>query len=141
MASTGINNGTLTALYIYVANVPTKIAHLTGNDMSLSTNIRDTSTKDSGGFKEGKAAQKSWSFSGSGYFAEDATGIGYEELFDYWRAGTQVLIIQSSQVTGDKMYKGVGNITSLNRSNPVEDSETFEVSIEGTGTITKFTIS
>jgi TP901-1 family phage major tail protein len=141
MASTGINNGTLTALYIYVANVLTKVAHLTGNDMSLSTNIRDTSTKDSGGWKSGKAAQKSWSFSGSGYFAEDATGIGFEELFDYWRANTQVLIVQSSAVTGDKMYKGLGNITSLSKSNPVEDSETFEISIEGDGTLTKFTIS
>ncbi len=141
MASTGINNGTLTALYIYVANVLTKVAHLTGNDMSLSTNVRDTSTKDSGGYKEGKPAQKSWSFSGSGYFAEDATGVSFEDLFDYWRAGTQVLVVQSSQVTGDKFYKGLGNITSLSKSSPVEDSETFEISIEGTGTITKFTVS
>lgn len=141
MASTGINNGTLTALYIYVADVPTKVAHLTGNDLSVSMSTRDTSSKDSGGWKTTKEGQKSWEFTGSGFFAEDATGIGYEELYDYWTARTEVLIVQTSDVNGDKKYKGLARITSLSRSNPVEDSETFECTFEGTGPLTKYTES
>jgi predicted secreted protein len=86
MASTGINNGTLTALYIFVANVLTKVAHLTTNDFNTTMNTRGASTKDSGGFEEILEGSKSWEMSASGYFAEDATGIGYEELFDYWNS-------------------------------------------------------
>jgi predicted secreted protein len=141
MASTGINNGTLTALYIFVANVLTKVAHLTTNDFNTTMNTRAASTKDSGGFEEVLEGSKSWEMSASGYFAEDATGIGYEELFDYWSARGKVLVVTSSVVNGDKRYKGQGYITSLNRSSPTEDSETFDVTIQGTGAISKYTVS
>ena len=140
MASSGINNGTLTALYVYVANTPTKIAHLTGNEISQSMNTRPASTKDSGGWEEILPGSKSWTFSGSGFFAEDAS-FGYEDLFDLWTSRTQVLVVQTTNVNGDKKYKGVGYITDLSREAPTEDSETFSVTINGTAALTKFTES
>lgn len=141
MASTGINNGTLTAMYIYVANVLTKVAHLTTTDFSVSMSTRGASTKDSGGWEDVLEGVKSWEMSASGYFAEDSAGIGYEELFDYWTSRGKVLIAFTTTVNGDKRYKGQGYITSLSRSAPTEDSETFDVSVKGTGIISKYTVS
>jgi TP901-1 family phage major tail protein len=140
MASTGINNGTLTALYIFVANVPTKVAHLTSTGFSVNMNTRSVTTKDSAGWEEILEGSKSWEMSASGYFAEDTT-LGYEELFDYWNGRGKVLVAFTSAVTGDKRYKGLGYITSLSRTAPTEDSETFDVTIQGTSTITKYTVS
>lgn len=140
MASAGINNGTLTALYVFVNNVATKVAHLTNTEFSVEMATRDASTKDSSGWQDILEGQKSWSLSGDGYFAEDAA-FGYEDLFDLWTARGKVLVMFSSQVNGDKRYKGQGYITSLSRSAPTEESETFTVSIQGTGTVSKYTVS
>lgn len=141
MASTGINNGTLTALYINVGGTLRKVAHLTTNDVSQTMNTRGASTKDSGGWEEVLEGSKAWEKSASGYFAEDAAGIGYEELWDYFNARSKVLVVTQSGVNGDKMYKGIAYITSLSKANPTEDSETFDVSLKGTGAMSKFTIS
>lgn len=140
MASTGINNGTLSALYVYVAGVATKIADMTTNDFSVEMATRDASNKDSGGWQDILEGQKSWSMSADAYFSEDAA-YGYEDLFDLWTARTKVLVAFSSEVTGDKRYKGQGYITSLSRSAPNEESETFSISIQGTGTISKYNVS
>jgi hypothetical protein len=56
-------------------------------------------------------------------------------------ASGKVLVVTTSVVNGDMRYKGQGYITSLNRSSPTEDSETFDVTIQGTGTISKYTVS
>lgn len=141
MASQGINNGTLTALYIFVANVPTKVAHLTSTGFSVNMNTRSVTTKDSAGWESILEGSKSWEMSASGFFAEDSAGVGYEELFDYWNTRGKVLVAFTSAVNGDKRYKGLGYITSLSRTAPTEDSETFDVTIQGTSTITKYTVS
>lgn len=141
MSSTGIGNGTKTALYIFESNLPVKVAHLTTTDFNVTMATRPASTKDSGGWEEILEGALSWDMSASGYFAEDASNISYEDLFTYMTARGKVLCVFSSEVSGDKRYKGQGYITSLSRSAPVEDSETFDVSVQGSGTISKYTIS
>ncbi len=101
MASTGINNGTISALYVYVAGVATKIADMTTNDFSVEMATRDASNKDSGGWQDILEGQKSWSMSADAYFSEDAS-YGYEDLFDLWTGRTKVLVAFSSSVNGDK---------------------------------------
>lgn len=140
MASTGINNGTLTALYVQVAGTPTKVAHLTNTEFSFEMATRDASTKDSGGWQDILEGQKSWSVSAECFFAEDAT-YGYDELFDAMNSREKVLILVSSQVNGDNKYKGQGYVTSLSRSAGVEESETYSISITGTGAINEYVVS
>lgn len=135
MASTGINNGTLTALYVG----GTKIAHGTSNDFSIEHSPRDASTKDSGGYKDILEGQNSWSFSFDGMFAEDAA-YGFADLFSVWEGRAAVTVRWSSAVSGDTYYEGSAYLTSLSRSAGLEDSETFSASFEGTGGITDGTV-
>lgn len=131
MATTGIGNGTLTALY----SGGTKIAHLTGNQISLSHSTRDGSSKDSLGRKDVLEGQTEWGFSGEGYFAEDAA-YGFTDLAAAWKTRSTFTIRQTSSVTGDTYYEGTCYITSLEQGHPLEDSSTFSVTFEGTGELT-----
>lgn len=132
MASTGILNGTLAK--IQVGGVT--IAHLTSNSLTFDMSTRDSSTKDSNGWKESLEGQKSFSGSAEGFFAEDAS-YGYEDLYDVFIARTKVVVTWTTDVTGDMEYSGDCFITSLERTDGLEESSTFSVSFEGTGAVTK----
>ena len=132
MASTGILNGTLAK--IQVGGVT--IAHLTSNSLTFDMSTRDASTKDSNGWKESLEGQKSFSGSAEGFFAEDAS-YGYEDLYGVFIARTKVVVTWSTDIVGDMEYSGDCFITSLERTDGLEESSTFSVSFEGTGAVTK----
>jgi TP901-1 family phage major tail protein len=137
MAQTvGILNGTLAKIEVG----GTVIAHLTSNGISVSHSTRDASSKGSGGAKESLEGQTSWSISGEGLFAEDAS-YGYEDLWDAWLARTKLTITYSDAVADDIEYSGDAYITSLDRTDGMEESVTFSVSLEGTGVLAKATIT
>jgi predicted secreted protein len=136
MASTGKNNGTLLALYVG----GTKIAHLTSSEVSFEHSTRDATTKDSAGYKEVLEGLRSGSFSGEGYFAEDAA-YGYNDLFAAYTGRTQLTVRYSSEVAGDEYYEGTCYLTSLSRSSGVEETETFSASFEMTGAPTNDVVS
>lgn len=135
MASTGILNGTLAK--VQVGGIT--IAHLTSNSLTFDMSTRDASTKDSDGWKESLEGQKSFSGSAEGFFAEDAT-YGYEDLYDAFAARTLVTITWTTDVVGDSEYSGSCYITSLERTDGLEESSTFSASFEGTGAVTKATV-
>jgi TP901-1 family phage major tail protein len=132
MPSTGILNGTLAK--IQVGGVV--VAHLTSNSLQIDHSVRDASTKDSAGWKDSLEGQKAFSGSGEGYFAEDAS-YGFEDLWDALIARNQVTVTWTTDVTGDMEYSGSCYITSLSRTDGLEESSTFSVSFDGTGAITK----
>jgi len=132
MASTGILNGTIAKISV----AGTTVAHLTSNSLTFDMSTRDASTKDSNGWKESLSGQKSFSGSAEGFFAEDAS-YGYEDLYDVFEARTLVEVIWTTSVAGDMQYKGDCFITSLERTDGLEESSTFSVSFEGTGNVTK----
>jgi len=132
MASTGILNGTIAKISV----AGTTVAHLTSNSLTFDMSTRDASTKDSNGWKESLSGQKSFSGSAEGFFAEDAS-YGYEDLYDVFEARTLVEVIWTTSVVGDQQYRGNCFITSLERTDGLEESSTFSVSFEGTGDVTK----
>jgi predicted secreted protein len=134
MASTGILNGTLAVIRVG----GTTIAHLTSNDISFSMETRDATTKSSAGNKTVLEALKSFGGSASGYFAEDAA-LGFEDLYDKIDARETVLVRWTTGVSGDVYYEGNCYITSLTKTDGLEESSTFEVTLEGTGAVTKAT--
>ena len=135
MPSTGILNGTLAKIQV----AGTTIAHLTSNSLTFDMSTRDASRKDSNGWKESLEGQKSFSGSAEGFFAEDAT-YGYEDLFDVFAARTLVTVTWTTDVVGDTQYSGSCYITSLEKTDGLEESSTFSVSFEGTGAVTKATV-
>lgn len=137
MASTGINNGSLVALYIG----GNKVANLTSSGFTLEHALRDATTKDSAGWKESLEGLRSASFECEGMYAEDET---------YNFADFTALIIASratatfrysTEVMGDKYYEGACYVTNCSRTAGVEESETFSCTLEVTGAVTEGTVS
>ena len=135
MASTGILNGTLAKIQVGGVTV----AHLTSNSLTFDHSTRDASTKDSAGWKESLEGQMSFSGSAEGFFAEDAT-YGFEDLYDAFILRNQVTVTWTTDVVDDVEYSGASYITSLERTDGLEESSTFSVSFEGTGAVTKAVI-
>ena len=131
MASTGINNGTLFAIYIG----GTKVSYLTSNNFSVNLATRNATTKDSAGWADNLEGVKSWTASGEGMFAENAT-LGFDDLFASLTARTVVAVVMKGAV-GDKQYAGNAYITALQRTSPTEDSETYSATLTGTGALTE----
>ena len=106
------------------------IDHVTECSISVSTDMRDITTKTSGGWRELLPGLKSSSLSLSGLFAEDATN-GYNQLVDHQIAGDKLYIIFTNTGAtavgnaGDEQFDVIGYITSLEQTAGVEDNVGF----------------
>ena len=129
--TSGIMNATLVGAFF---NGAVKIANCVSTDMDISVAIRDTTSKDSAGWKTGAPGLRSWSGSASCKFDQSAN-YTYDQLFALVDARTTFTFYWSTGVTGDKKYAGSAIITSLKKSSPMEDNVTFECSFEGTGAL------
>lgn len=133
--TSGIVNGTLIGLYVG----GTKIANLVSNDLDLTMATRDTSNKDTVGWKTSLGGLMSWACSAEGMF-DEAASYTFTQLFDVFIARKAVTVVTQSAVTGDHSYTGTALMTSLKLSAPNEANSTFTVQFEGTGQLTKATI-
>lgn len=143
MASTGITNGTLIAIYKDVAGTLTKIANATSNDFSITKDMIETTNKDSAGAKEYIAGEYGYTMSIEGMFEEDASvgaSISWKEILTDLIAGTSVTIVMTSNVSGDIKLSGAAFFSDLNLTAPRNDVATFTASIQGTGALTVGTI-
>lgn len=131
--STGVISGT--DLGVYLSS--TLIGASTSCSISLSRDMRDTSNKDSAGWKKVLPAMKSWTVSCEGLFIPGGTG-NYYSLYTSWAAGTALTISWkvTSNTAGDITYSGTAYITSLAKSGPNEANVTYSVSFQGDGAIT-----
>lgn len=136
MASTGINNGTLFTIFIDGV----AITHSTNHSMSLSQGLRDSSSKDSGGWKDNLPAQRSWTASGEAFFAEDST-TGFTDIFATINSRAAINFKWRTGVTGDIYYAGTAYITELSQEAPLEDNQSFSYSMEGSGAMTEHTLT
>ena len=130
--SEGILNGTLAKIQVGGVTV----AHLTSNSLTFDMATRDASSKDSAGWKETLEGQRSFSGSGEGFFAEDAT-YGYTDLYNAYVTRNIVVVTWTTSNVGDYEYEGNCFITSLAKTDGLEESSTFSVSFEGTGAVTQ----
>jgi predicted secreted protein len=122
------------------------IENVTECSISVSTDMRDITTKTSGGWRELLPGLKSSSLSLSGLFAEVTTN-GYNQLAQNQIDG-DLLYIEFSNVgalavpnTGDEQFTVSGYITSLEQTAGVEDNVGFSLSIEVTGTVARAVIT
>ena len=122
------------------------VDHVTECSISLSTDIRDITTKTSGGWREILPALKSASLSLSGLFAEDATN-NFNQLVDHQIAGELLYVVFTNTGTGtaanagDEQFDVSGYITSLEQTAGTEDNVTFSMTLEITGTVVREVIS
>jgi TP901-1 family phage major tail protein len=142
MATTGLVNGTLIAIYKDVAGTLTKVANATSSDFELTRDTIDATNKDGGAYKEFLIGLAGWTMNAEGLFEEDgsATGISAKDLLDDIIAGTPITVVMTSNVTGDIKVSGSAIITSFAWNAPVNDVATFSVALQGTGALTVGTI-
>lgn len=145
--TTGIINASSIRVFLGTTNDSEVVVdHVTECSISLSTDIRDITTKTSGGWREILPALKSASLSLSGLFAEDAT-TNFNQLVDHQIAGNLLYVVftntgaGSSANAGDEQFDVSGYITSLEQTAGTEDNVTFSMTLEITGTVVREVIA
>jgi predicted secreted protein len=145
--TTGILNASSIRFFTgTVDGTHTVVANVTECSISLSTDVRDITTKTSAGWREILPALKSASINVSGYFAEDATN-GFNALVDYQIGGTKVYATFSnvgagtSPNSGDEEFDVVGYITSIEQTAGFEDNVTWSLTMDLTGAVVREAIS
>ncbi len=120
----------------------TVVLNLTSCDISQEMATRDVTTKTSAGNRELLEGMMSWSGSASGFF-EDEDAEGHKMLLAALQARTAVALIYTeynatgtTAASGNTNYTGSIFITSISRSDGLEDTATWEVSFDGTGALT-----
>jgi len=143
MATDGVINGTKFGVYV----AGTKVAYASSASISMNHNLRDTSTKDSGGWRDQLEGQRDWEVSVEGMLiftnldGTAVTGLTANELYSsYIYARTQFELKFSTDVTGDIKWTGQAFLTSLSADTPNEDSSTWSGSFSGTGELVQATV-
>lgn len=144
MASTKLN-GTDLGIYLgttvaAMATGGTLLGAATSHTLSMQSEMADVTTKDSGGWKEIIPTLKSFTIDVDALLTYDET-YGFESLFDALINRTPLYFRLSSEDTGDEKFYGQCYITSLEQNNPMEDATTYTASFEGTGILTRATIT
>ena len=140
-ASTSIMNATDVLIQFSTDGVTySEIGRCTSASLSVSMETRDTSNKDSAGWRELLEGQKSWSLSGDGLVTYNiASADGYSDLWGYLTARTKLYVKFGSTTTDEKYYSGQGFLTSLDQEAGMEDNVTYSFSFEGTAALTEAT--
>tara|TARA_R100000742_G_C4187000_1_gene20288 strand:+ start:12 stop:419 length:408 start_codon:yes stop_codon:yes gene_type:complete len=131
MATTGIINGT--SLLVYVDG--TALMHSTSGTLTLNMDTRDATTKESGGWKDVLEAGRNWSIEAEGMYALDSSNKDWQDLFSAMNTRSTVALQFKTSDAADKYYSGSAYVTSISQEAPTEDSTSYSVSFEGTGTL------
>lgn len=127
---------------IYVGDTPdVLITCQIDATLSMSTATFDTTCKSAGAWADSNAGTKSWTMSGTGNFADDAT-YGFLDLQALWVGGTTAEFIMSTGATGDTEHYGNGIITELELNSSGNDAAvTFSFTVTGKGVLTSAVIT
>ena len=143
MATTGIFNGSqYTVMFDSDGGTPTVADNVTDLSVSVSTETRDTTTKNNGGYRALLPGLKSLTVNFTAYYAGGASN-GYDDLMDDFLAGTKqdVKIVSydwdtSTEEVGDKEIIFEAYITSLELSAGTEDNASYTCTLECVSDIT-----
>lgn len=129
------------------------LAFSTSASLSMTTDLRDSTTKSSGGFQENLAGLKSYELSGDGFidlsgntitgsdpFDDSSSAMkAVQKLWDLWAAGTKVEVVFGTGSAGSsaKTYNGNCFISSLSFEGGVEENATYSITLTGTGALSE----
>lgn len=132
-----------TILAIYTGSTPgTKINYQNDATLSVTHSPRDISTKDSAGWAEYLEGMRNWEMSCSGQLSFDATSAPDDVFTNNIATRATVTIYFTTNVTGDIVYSGSAWATQMENASPgQEETATYSLSFQGTGALTKGTVS
>lgn len=134
MASTVFNGTDLLLKVSSTDGTEANIGHTTSCTISLSNDLPEATTKDSGGFQEVIAGVRSGEISFEG-LVDYTDAQNAAELGDFLLARTKLFFEFGTAATGDQLYSGAGFLSSLEVSAEMESPVTYSGSITITGTI------
>lgn len=119
------------------------LVHEKSCKLNLSANSIDTVSKDSGAWAESIVGRKSWSIDATCQvdYATSAGKETYTDLLDAYLAGTVLNVSFKIATVGGISLSGDAYITSMPHNSPDEDIATFDITLQGTGALTKAAIS
>ena len=142
MPTTGVFNGT--SLVVLVGTEV--IAHATSCSLSVSADLPDATTKESGGWAAEIGGLKSWSLTTDGLATVEPTGVNYVvgDIFSALNGRTAVTVkfttaTGSTPIVGDLYWSGTAFVESLDITADMESPVTYSVSFTGTGVLTQAT--
>lgn len=145
MPATSIMNSTDVVIQISEDSGTTYdiIGRATSASLSVSMEVRDTTTKDSAGWQENLEGLKNWSLSGDGLVTYSISG-DYDtpdDLFTLLSNRTLVKVKFGSATSGEIDYTGDAYLTSYEQEAGVEENVSFSFSFQGTGVLTQASVS
>jgi len=134
MATTGKFNGDLLILDID----GNALAHSQDATLVINQDAPDTTTKDSGGWKENlDDGNRGWEMSASGLVTYDALNTAPGDLADGILNNTSNTLKFTTGVVGDTEYTGTGKLTSISQNAPQNAPPSYEVTYLGKGALAK----
>ena len=128
-------------------STPVMVDNITDCSISVSSEMKDTSVKEDGGFRAVLPGRVSATVNFTAYFEEAAT-TGYVQIMPFQLAGTkldakftQMIGTATTENTGDHAFSFEAYVVSCDLNGGVEDTATYSVSLEVVGTITYAAIS
>lgn len=122
-----------TDLKLYLGGVA--IACATDASLTMTHSVREVLCKDTLAWRDVVPGLRSFSISGSGLHAMDATN-GAFDLVDLAIDRTLVYVKMSTEENGEQFLAGSGYLTECTLNSPgAEENCTYSFSIEGTGAL------
>lgn len=138
------------------------LGYATNHSLSTSANTIDVAHKDladsaGGRWEDQDIDTLNWSITTENFYANDAEGVSFGDLFDYYASGTELnvkFMIAANSTTGvptggwvpdttagDDVLSGKVIITSIDMNAPVSDNASFSITFTGKGALSHSTIS
>ena len=113
----------------------TQIAELTNVTMSMNQDVFETTSKESGGWKEIMPGLRDITYTAEGLADFQSSNKDLADIFAAYTANppASVQIIWTDNVSGDKSVSQTAYITSCEVSAPMEDVTTYSIEFAGTG--------
>lgn len=124
---------------VYIDDTP--IAESLSATLNLSSNVIDTTTKSSGGWREIILGTRQWTISDNG-LREYGDASGNTATLESAKINrTKVDVKFATSDTGDVGYQGEAYISSLDLVADNDAAATYSCTIEGTGPISTFVVT
>ena len=117
----------------------TQLAELTNVTMSMNQDVFETTSKESGGWKEVLPGLRDITYSAEGLADFASANKDLTDIFAAYNGRTLVSIVWTNLTAGATSVTQSAYITSCEVSAPMEDVVTYSIEFAGTGTPT-FTV-
>lgn len=150
-----IKNGTDLLLSIVTGTTPSKVIHIIGcaksHSISISNEVRDTTSKCTVGWKTSAKNRTNWTASAEGLVSYDSTNYNYGTLLGLMLDGAPVMLASFDYegATGTApnltpqgssiVYRGNALITSIDMGAADGENATFNLTFEGVDELKELT--